>query len=137
MPKNLLMGPVCLLASRLQHQLTPTIRWVGTTSSAAYEDPTLYRCLVRALQYLTFTWLDISYVVQQVCLYMHDAKVDHIQALKPLIQYLQGTLDLGLHLNSSSTSSRVSYTDADWGGCLDTRCSTSCYCVFLGDNLVS
>ena len=47
------------------------------------------------------------------------------------------TLDFGLHLNSSSISSLVSYTDADWGGCPDTRRSTLGYCVFLGDNLVS
>ncbi|GKD41277.1 ribonuclease H-like domain-containing protein [Tanacetum coccineum] len=35
-------------------------------------DPTLYRSLAGALQYLTFTRPDISYAVQQVCLYMHD-----------------------------------------------------------------
>lgn len=29
------------------------------------------------------------------------------------------------------------YTNADWGGCPSTRRSTSGFCVFLGDNLVS
>lgn len=35
-------------------------------------DPTHYRSLAGALQYLTFTRPDISYAVQQVCLHMHD-----------------------------------------------------------------
>lgn len=30
----------------------------------------------------------------------------------------------------------TAYSDADWGGCHTTRCSTSGFCVFLGDNLL-
>ncbi|XP_023729895.1 uncharacterized mitochondrial protein AtMg00810-like [Lactuca sativa] len=37
-------------------------------------DPTLYRSLAGALQYLTFTKPDITYAVQQICLYMHDPR---------------------------------------------------------------
>ncbi|GJW37768.1 ribonuclease H-like domain-containing protein [Tanacetum coccineum] len=48
-----------------------------------------------------------------------------------------GTLDFGLHLYASSTTSLVGYTDVDWAGCPSTRMSTSGYCVFLGDNLLS
>ncbi|KAI3680090.1 hypothetical protein L2E82_50682 [Cichorium intybus] len=110
---------------------------VSATSSTCVEDPTLYRSLAGALQYLTFTRPDISYVVQQVCLHMHDLRIDHMQALKRIIRYIQGTLTHGLHLYASPVSSLVAYTDADWGGCPDTRRSTSGYCVFLGDNLVS
>ncbi|GKC02995.1 ribonuclease H-like domain-containing protein [Tanacetum coccineum] len=38
---------------------------------------------------------------------------------------------------SSSTTDLVAYSDADWAGCPTTRCSTSGYCVFLGNNLLS
>ncbi|GJT97889.1 ribonuclease H-like domain-containing protein [Tanacetum coccineum] len=43
-----------------------------------------------------------------------------------------GTLDLGLHLYASATTSLVGYIDADWVGCPSTRRSTSVIGVFLG-----
>ncbi|GKC85676.1 ribonuclease H-like domain-containing protein [Tanacetum coccineum] len=52
-------------------------------------DPTLYRSLAGYLQYLTFTRPDISYAVQQVCLYMHDTWEPHFSALKMILQYVQ------------------------------------------------
>ncbi|GKD55997.1 ribonuclease H-like domain-containing protein [Tanacetum coccineum] len=100
-------------------------------------DPTLYRSLAGGLQYLTFTRPDISYVVQQICLFMHDPREPYMAALKRVLRYVQGTLDFGLQLYSSPSSSLVAYTDADWAGCPTTRRSTSGYCVFLGDNLLS
>ena len=41
-------------------------------------DATDYRDLVGALQYPTFTRLDISNAVQQICLYMHDPCEPHL-----------------------------------------------------------
>ena len=100
-------------------------------------DPTAYRSLAGALQYLTFTRPDLTYAVQQVCLYMHDPRESHLTALKRLLRYVRGTADLGLVLHRSSFAELVVYTDADWAGCPDTRRSTSGYAVFLGGNLVS
>ncbi|WVZ86358.1 LOW QUALITY PROTEIN: hypothetical protein U9M48_033154 [Paspalum notatum var. saurae] len=88
-------------------------------------DPTAYRSLAGALQYLTFTRPDITYAVQQVCLYMHDPREPHLTALKRLLRYLWGTVDYGLLLHRSSSTEFVVYTDADWAGCPDTRRSTS------------
>ena len=100
-------------------------------------DPTAFRSLAGALQYLTFTRSDISYAVQQICLHMHDPRESHFAALKRLLRYVRGTVDLGLVLHRSSSAELVVYTDADWAGCPDTRRSTSGYAVFLGGNLVS
>ncbi|GJU07204.1 ribonuclease H-like domain-containing protein [Tanacetum coccineum] len=100
-------------------------------------DPTLYRSLAGSLQYLTFTRLDLSYAVQQLCLYMHDPREPHLNAMKHVLRYLRGTTDLGLQLLRSTTSQLIAYSDADWAGCPATRRSTSGYYVFLGDNLLT
>ncbi|KAJ0753494.1 putative RNA-directed DNA polymerase [Helianthus annuus] len=110
---------------------------LGSHSGVDFEDPTLYRSLVGALQYLTFTRPDICYAVQQVCMYMHAPKVDHWNALKQIIRYLQGTSSHGLTISASTDFSLRAYTDADWAGCPDTRRSTSGYCVYLGLNIIS
>ena len=68
---------------------------------------------------------------------MHDPRVPHYNHVKRVLRYLKGTLDHGLHIYSSSPHTLTAYSDADWAGCSDTRRSTSGYCVFLGDNLIS
>jgi hypothetical protein len=100
-------------------------------------DPTAYQSLAGALQYLTFTRPDLTYVVQQVCLHMHDPRESHLAVLKRLLRYVRGTVDIGLVLHRSSSTELVVYTDADWAGCPDTCRSTSGYAIFLGGNLVS
>ena len=100
-------------------------------------DPTHYRSIAGALQYLTFTRPDVAYAVQQICLYMHDPREPHLAAMKRILRCLQGTLDLGFHLHRTSPVDLTVYSDADWAGCPETRRSTSGYGVFLGDNLVS
>ncbi|GKC93051.1 ribonuclease H-like domain-containing protein [Tanacetum coccineum] len=48
-----------------------------------------------------------------------------------------GTLEFGLQLYASSGSFLVAYSDTDWAGCPATRRSTSGYCVFMGENILS
>ncbi|GKC76838.1 ribonuclease H-like domain-containing protein [Tanacetum coccineum] len=68
---------------------------------------------------------------------MHDPREPHFVVLKRILRYVKDTLDFGFHLYASVTTFLVGYTDADWAGCPSTRRSTSGYCVFLGDNLLS
>lgn len=119
--------------------LTPvdTQSKLSGATGPSVSDPTHYRSLTGALQYLTFTRPDISYAVQQVCLHMHDPREPHLNAVKRILRYLRGTIDYGLLLRRTTPSELVIYTDADWAGCPDTRKSTSGYAVFLGATLVS
>jgi hypothetical protein len=106
-------------------------------SGPPVEDASQFWSIAGAPQYLTFTQPDITYVVQQICLHMHDPREPHLTAMKRILRYLQGTPDYGLLLRRSSSFDLVVYTDADLAGCPDTQRSTSGYAVFLGDNLVS
>lgn len=88
-------------------------------------DPTLYCNLVGALQYLTFTRLDITYDVQEICLYMCDPWEPHFTALKRSLRYIRGITAYGLQLCSLPNRSLISNSDVDMGGCLVSRQSTS------------
>jgi hypothetical protein len=68
---------------------------------------------------------------------MHAPRSSHLNLVKRIIRYIKGTLDYGTHITPSSSSSLVAFSDADWAGCPDTRRSTTGFCVFLGDNLIS
>nr|GEX01977.1 hypothetical protein [Tanacetum cinerariifolium] len=70
---------------------------LGTTGDVV-SDPTMYRSLAGSLQYLTFTRPDISYVVQHVCLHMHDPRELRFMLLN-----------------------LVAYSDADWASYPTTR----------------
>jgi hypothetical protein len=68
---------------------------------------------------------------------MHAPREPHLNLVKRILRYIKGSLDLGLRLHATPASTLTAYSDADWAGCPDTRRSTSGYCVYLGDNLVS
>lgn len=109
-----------------------------TTSTTPLADATEYRHLVGCLQYLTLTFPDIAYAVHHVSQFVSSPHMDHMLAVKRILRYLKGSLDLGLFFRPSvGTLSLHTYSDADWAGCPDTRRSTAGYCVFLGPNLIS
>ncbi|XP_070672609.1 uncharacterized protein [Malus domestica] len=103
---------------------------------ALLPDPTSYRSIVGALQYLTWTRLDLAFAVNQVCQHMQAPRTIHLQAVKRILRYLKGTIDLGLWFTKGHQH-LTAWSDADWVGCPVDRRSTSGYCVFLGSNLVA
>ncbi|KAJ9552510.1 hypothetical protein OSB04_016555 [Centaurea solstitialis] len=77
-------------------------------------NPALYRSIVGALQYVTITRPEIAYSVNRVCQFMHNPSEHHWTAVKRILRYLKGTLDLGLIFRPSSDSKLVCFTDAGW-----------------------
>lgn len=87
---------------------------LSSEAGARISNPKHYRSLARARQ-------DISYAVQQLCLFMHDPREQHYTALKRIIRYIQGTLSYGLQIYKTKIDSLTAYYDADWARCPDTR----------------
>lgn len=101
------------------------------------DDSTKYRSIVGALQYLTLTRPDVSFAVNKVCQFLHAPTTQHWSAVKRILQYIHGTLKLGLNIRRSSSMVVSAFSDADWAGCVDDRRSTGGFAVFLGCNLIS
>ncbi|XP_034570503.1 uncharacterized mitochondrial protein AtMg00810-like [Setaria viridis] len=110
---------------------------VSANDDELLSDATFYHSIDGALQYLTLTQPNIAYTVNQACLHMHASRDAHWNLIKRVLRYLRGTINDGIHVSASSSSDLTVYSDADWARCPDTRRSTSGYCVFLGNTLVS
>ncbi|CAJ2666783.1 unnamed protein product [Trifolium pratense] len=77
------------------------------TNDTPLDDPSYFRGLVGALQYLTLTRPDLSYCVNYVSQFMHSPTIIHLKMVR------------------------------HWAGCPTTRRSTTGYCTFLGGNIIS
>ena len=61
----------------------------------------------------------------------------HYVAVLRILRYLKGTIFDGLHFSSHSSLTLQTYSNADWAGDSIDRRSTTGYCFFLGDSLIS
>ena len=100
-----------------------------------------YVSAVGALLYLaTATRPDIAYTVSTLCRFNSNPGMEHWKAVKHLMRYIKGTVDMKLTYSPSPSRSDepfVSYTDADHGGDSDTARSTSGYLLCIGTGAVS
>ncbi|XP_050123705.1 uncharacterized mitochondrial protein AtMg00810-like [Malus sylvestris] len=100
------------------------------------DNPSEYRSIVGALQYLTWTRPNISFAVNQVCQFFQCPRESHFQAVKRILRFLKGSAHQGLWFKKGSLH-LTAFSDADWAGCIFDRRSTSGYCVYFGPNLIS
>jgi hypothetical protein len=100
-------------------------------------NPTLYRTLVGSLVYLTITRPDIAYAVHVVSQFVVSPTTVHWAAVLRILRYLRGTEFQSILFPSSSALELRAYSDADWAGDPTDRKSTTGFCIFLGDSLIS
>ncbi|XP_038904402.1 secreted RxLR effector protein 161-like [Benincasa hispida] len=100
-------------------------------------EPFIYQSTIGALQYLTHTWSDITYAVNQLIRFLQTPTNVHWQATKRVLRYIRGTKHYGIYFQPSLNLHIFAYSDADWASNLDDRKSVAAYCTFVGNNIVS
>ena len=100
-------------------------------------DSTLFKQIVGSLMYLTATKPDIMYYVSLISRYMENPTEMHLLAAKRILQYLQGTRDLGLFYEKGKFSDLIRFTDSDYDGDQDDRRSTLGHVFMFGTCAIS
>ncbi|GJR89717.1 ribonuclease H-like domain-containing protein [Tanacetum coccineum] len=98
-------------------------------------DQTQYHSMIGSLMYLTSTRPDLVFAVCMCARYQSKPTKRHIEAVKRVFWYLQGTINMGLWYPKDTAMALIAYADADHAGCQDTRRSTSGSAQFLAKDL--
>jgi hypothetical protein len=93
-------------------------------------DPSKYRHMMGALQYITLIHPDTAYSVNQLCQHIQAPTFAHWTIAKCMLRCLKHTLDYGLFYKPGSFAINA-YYDSDWAVDPDDRRSTCGYSVLL------
>ncbi|XP_062114522.1 uncharacterized mitochondrial protein AtMg00810-like [Humulus lupulus] len=132
-----LLEDTCYLGSKpAKSPMDPRLKFTDQQGDLL-SDPSRYRRLVGRLLYLTLSRPDITYSIHTLSQFMATPRTEHLQAIHHLLRYLKGRPGQGLLYSSSSSLHLRGFSDSDWASCSVTRRSTTGFCIFLGDCLVS
>jgi hypothetical protein len=100
-------------------------------------DKKRYWRLVGRLIYLSHTRPYKSFAVSVVCRYMHDLRKGHMNTVYQILRYLKSAPGKMLIYRKNEHLNIKGYCDSNWASCADDKKSTSEYCMFVRDNLIS
>ncbi|XP_074655651.1 uncharacterized protein LOC141909165 [Tubulanus polymorphus] len=101
-------------------------------------DKIMYQSIVGSLLYAVIaTRTDIAQSVSTISKYCGDPSEAHLTAAKRVLRYLKGTTDLSIVYKTSDDDCLRGYPDANWGGDLDDRRSTTGNVFMLASSAVS
>ena len=99
--RDLLTKTNMLEAKPISSPMTSSCK-LSKDGSDLLQDASFYRSVVGALQYVTITHLELSFVVNKVCQFMSAPLESHWTTVKRILRYLKGALHSGLILYLAS-----------------------------------
>ena len=105
-----------------------------TPTSLDAKETTQYRKAIGSLNYLAVsTRPDLSFIVSLLSRVQNNPTNEAADAAKKALRYLRGTSHYGIAYHRNASNKLIGYSDSDFGGCTETRRSTSgCIFIFAG-----
>ena len=100
-------------------------------------DQKIYRGMIGSLLYLTVSRPAIQFIVYLCAHFQSNPKESHFITVKRIFRYLAETVNVGLWYPKGCSFYLHAYLDVDYAGCKLDRKSTSVYCQFLENYVVS
>jgi hypothetical protein len=99
----------------------------------------IYRQIVGSLMYaMVATRPDIAFSLSILSRFLHKPIKLHLQLAIYVLRYLKGSLTQSIvYRQYSDNTEIIGLTDADWGGCYNTRRSMTGYIYFLAGGAIS
>ncbi|ESX02669.1 Polyprotein (gag/pol) of Ty/Copia retrotransposon [Ogataea parapolymorpha DL-1] len=117
--------------------VSTTTEWVSD-HDVPLTDPTLFRSMVGKLLFAANTARpDITFTVAKLSRYLKQPSQNHLTIAKHVLRYLKGTIDDGITYTRTSSVELKGFCDADWGGILEDRTSTTGYIFMLANGPIS
>ena len=79
----------------------------------------------------------LSFVVSLLSRFQANPGIEHWKSLLHVIGYIRNTMDYGLVYSRDADLTPIAYVDTDYGGCRDTRHSTSGYIFTMAGGAVT
>ena len=97
-----------------------------------------YQSAIGSLMYLAVsTRPDIAFAVNSLARFNSNPQKDHWTALKRVLRYLKGTINIGILYKQDGSDKCIGYSDADWAGDTSDRKSTSGYIFMFSGGPIS
>lgn len=115
-----------------------SVKLVKATEKSESLSQQIYQSAVGGLLYLSMgARPDITYAVNNVAKFCSKPTKQHWTAVKSIMRYPKGTLNLGLLYIKDGSKDCIGYSDVDWAGDIDDRKSKSGYLFQISGTAIS